>query len=420
MILMPKGTKDVLPQESYQWHYLENQIREVAKAYCLNEIRTPTFEFTELFLRGVGDTTDVVNKEMYTFEDRGGQSITLKPEGTAGVARSFVENSLYANPQPTKMFYLTPVFRYEKPQKGRLREHHQFGVEIFGSFEAITDVEVMLIALELFKRIGIKKLSLNINSIGCEKCRKDYNQALIVYYKEHLSSMCKTCQERYEKNPLRMLDCKEEACIKINKKAPIILDYLCDDCKKHHEQVKEYLNGLGVEYSVNPYIVRGLDYYTRTVFEFISTDIGAQGTVCGGGRYNNLVSQIGGVDIPAVGFGMGLERLLITMEALGLYCGEKEEPSLYIASLGERAKIKSLSIAKILREKNIPVQIDLMSRSAKAQMKYADKIKSKYVMVLGDSELDANKAQIKNMFTGEVFNLESIDDIGNFLMNRRI
>ena len=321
MINIPKGTKDVLPQESYKWHYVEDLARKTAKDFCASEIRTPTFEHTELFLRGVGDTTDIVNKEMYTFEDKGGRSITLKPEGTAGVARAFIENSLYAGAQPTKMYYITPVFRYERPQAGRLREHHQFGVEYYGSDSPYADVEVMMIAKTFFDRLGIRKLQLNINSIGCRKCRKDYNEALKEYLRSELDKMCPTCRERFEKNPLRILDCKEEGCKAITAGAPVILDYLCDDCRAHHESVCAQLTKLGIDFKVNPHIVRGLDYYTRTVFEFISSDIGAQGTVSGGGRYNDLIEDVGGKPCPAVGFGMGLERLILTMEALGLPFG---------------------------------------------------------------------------------------------------
>ena len=293
MINIPKGTKDVVPSESYKWHFIEDKARQIAKEFCMREIRTPVFEHTELFLRGVGDTTDIVNKEMYTFNDKGGRSITLKPEGTAGVARAFIENGLGENPQPTKMYYITPVFRYERPQAGRLREHHQFGVEIYGSASPQADAEVILIARAMLNKVGIKDdmLSLNINSIGCPKCRADYNRALKEYFSARIDGMCSTCRERLDKNPLRILDCKEEGCRKIAADAPVILDYLCDDCKNHHEQLCSALEAAGVKYTINPHIVRGLDYYTRTVFEFISTAIGAQGTVCGGGRYDGLVQE---------------------------------------------------------------------------------------------------------------------------------
>ena len=413
MINIPKGTKDVLPNESYKWHYVENVVRSVAKDFNIKEIRTPTFEHTELFLRGVGDTTDIVNKEMYTFLDKAERSITLKPEGTAGVARAFIENSLYANPQPTKMYYITPVFRYEKPQAGRLREHHQFGIEYYGSSSAIADVEVMMVAKSIFDRLGVSNLVLNVNSIGCPECRKKYNEALKKYLKDNLSNMCHTCQERFEKNPLRILDCKEEACKQITQNAPVVLDYLCDDCRAHHEMVCNQLTKLGVEFKVNPHIVRGLDYYTRTVFEFVSNNIGAQGTVCGGGRYNNLVEQVGGKPCPGVGFGMGLERLILTLENLGLSVGEEENPDLYIIAMCDRAKQDILVYAQKLRQAGVSTEIDVMDRSFKAQLKYANKINAKYMVVLGDEEIDTNKVSIKNMATGESVEVD-LDKIENF------
>ncbi len=401
MINIPKGTKDVLPQESYKWHYIESTIRDVAKSFCINEIRTPTFEHTELFLRGVGDTTDIVNKEMYTFEDKGGRSMTLKPEGTAGVARAFIENSLYGNAQPTKMYYFTPVFRYEKPQAGRLREHHQFGIEYYGSTSPQADIEIMLVAKSIFDKFGVGSLVLNINSIGCEKCRKDYNNALKEFLRGHLDELCPTCRERFEKNPLRILDCKEEKCKAITAQAPTVLEYLCDDCKHHHEEVVQGLEKLGIDFVVNPHIVRGLDYYTRTVFEFVSNNIGAQGTVCGGGRYNNLVEEIGGKPTAAAGFGMGLERLLMILDALGLGQGEPYCPDVYIAPVCDAAKAETLVIATKLRAMGLSVDSDIMDRSFKAQLKYANKINARYLMILGEDEMAQKKANIKNMNTGE-------------------
>ena len=401
MISIPKGTKDVLPQESYKWHFIESKVRKVALDFNIKEIRTPTFEHTELFLRGVGDTTDIVNKEMYTFQDKGDRSMTLKPEGTAGVARAFIENGLFAQTQPTKMYYITPVFRYERPQAGRLREHHQFGIEYYGSESYMADVEVMCVAKTIFDRLGVKELQLNINSIGCPTCRARYNQALKEYLKVNYDSLCETCKERYEKNPLRILDCKVETCKEITKNAPVILDYLCDDCKAHHENVMKELDKLKISYVVNPHIVRGLDYYTRTVFEFVSTSIGAQGTVCGGGRYNNLVEQVGGKPCPAVGFGMGLERLILTLESLGLSVGEEEVPDLYIATLSDKAKQDIMVLANSLRQEGISTEIDLMDRSFKGQLKYANKIGAKYMLVLGDDELASGEAKIKNMALGD-------------------
>lgn len=400
MIVIPKGTKDVLPQDSYRWQFIEQTWRDIARTYCIEEIRTPTFEHTELFLRGVGDTTDIVNKEMYTFEDKGGRSITLKPEGTAGVARAFIENSLYGAAQPTKMYYITSVFRYEKPQAGRLREHHQFGIEYFGTSSPLADVEVMSVAKSLFERLGINELTLRVNSIGCPECRKRYNAALKEYLASRLDEMCPLCKERFDKNPLRILDCKEEGCKRITKEAPVVLDYLCDACRSHHEAVCAGLDTLGIGYVVDPYIVRGLDYYTRTVFEFVSDHIGAQGTVCGGGRYNGLVEQVGGKPTPAVGFGMGIERLLLTLEKLGLDSGDPHTPDAYIAPICAQAREIALKMSAQLRGCGLAVTSDLMERSMKAQLKYADKIGAKYVILLGEDEIASSQANIKEMKSG--------------------
>lgn len=401
MINIPKGTKDVLPTQSYRWHYIENTVKNIAKRFCINEIRTPIFEHTELFLRGVGETTDIVSKEMYTFLDKGERSITLKPEGTAGTARCFVENSLGGLPQPTKMYYITPVFRYERPQSGRLREHHQFGVEIFGSYSPNADLEVISVAKMIFDTLGIKNLMLNINSIGCEKCKINYNDALKEYLSKHIDTMCSTCKERYIKNPLRILDCKEKHCIEVNSSAPNVLDYICDECKEHHNAVCEGLKLLNIDFIVNPKIVRGLDYYTKTVFEFVSQNIGAQGTVCGGGRYNNLVEEVGGKPTAAVGFGMGLERLLMVLENLGLSVGEEYKPDIYLAPICEEAKKTYFSLVMELRKQGFIVETDLMDRSLKAQMKYADKLKAKFMLFLGEEELSSNTVKVKNMLNGE-------------------
>lgn len=400
MITIPKGTKDVLPEESYKWHYLEAKAKEVAAKFCFKEIRTPVFEHTELFLRGVGDTTDVVSKEMYTFEDKGARSITLKPEGTAGVARCFVENSLIQNAQPTKMYYITPVFRYEKPQAGRLREHHQFGIELYGSETAAADVEVIALAKSFFDTLGLTKLSLNINSIGCPECRKNYNEALKNYLGKNLDTMCPTCKERFQKNPLRILDCKVLSCKQITANAPAIIDFLCEPCQKHHDELCNGLNSLGIDFVVNPKIVRGLDYYTRTVFEFVSEDIGAQGTVCGGGRYDGLVEQIGGKPCAGVGFGLGLERLLLTLETLGLNVGDREVPDIYLAPCCVKAKQNYQTVAMELRRSGFKVEYDLMNRSLKAQMKYADKIGAKFVAIMGEEESEKNCVTLKNLSDG--------------------
>ncbi len=413
MINIPKGTKDVLPEESYKWHYIEGLARKIADDFGLKEIRTPTFEHTELFLRGVGDTTDIVNKEMYTFLDKGERSITLKPEGTAGVARAFVENGLQNTAMPLKMYYITPVFRYENPQKGRLREHHQFGVEVYGASGADTDAEVILIAYTLLTKLGLK-VALNINSMGCKECRQKYNAALKAYFADKLDDMCPTCRVRYDKNPLRILDCKEEGCKKISVDAPKITDYLCDDCKAHFERLQSLLKIAGLDFKVNPYIVRGLDYYTRTVFEFVTTSLGSQGTVCGGGRYDGLISQIGGNSTPGVGFGMGIERVLMLMEAENVQIPDERPTDLYIATMGEKAYDMAFKMAYDLRLKGYKAEIDHMGRGVKAQFKYADKIKAKYVVVIGDNEIESGVVSLKNMQDGTQSTVKA-DEIEKYL-----
>ncbi len=400
MINIPKGTKDMLPQEAYKWHYVENIARQTAAEFGFKEIRTPMFEHTELFLRGVGETTDIVTKEMYTFDDKGGRSMTLRPEGTAGVARCFIENGLHQGVMPMKAYYIASVFRYEKPQNGRLREHHQFGVECYGSDSPSADAEVIALASTLLKKVGLKDIELNINSIGCPRCRAEYNKALKEYIGANLHLMCGQCQARFEKNPLRILDCKEEKCKVITQNAPKILDYLCDDCKAHFEKVQSILTDLGIAFKVNAGIVRGLDYYTRTVFEFVSTDIGAQGTVCGGGRYNNLVEEVGGKPTPAVGFGMGLERLLLVLENTSNLRAEPECIDVYVAPLGDNATKCARKLVMSLRADGIKAETDIMDRGVKAQMKYADRVGAKYVVVLGDDELQNGVVNVKNMKDG--------------------
>ena len=416
MINIPKGTKDVLPSESYKWQFIENAAREVAKDFNIREIRTPVFEHTELFLRGVGETTDVVTKEMYTFEDKGGRSITLKPEGTAGAARMFIENGLANAPLPLKAYYIVPCYRYERPQAGRLREFHQFGIEVFGTSAPEADAEVIFAASSFLKKLGIRDTRLEINSIGCKSCRAEYNRALKDYFRPHLGEMCATCNERFDKNPLRMIDCKEERCKKITANAPKILDYLCPECRAHFERVKTLLDGLGVEYAVNPDIVRGLDYYTRTVFEFVSTSIGAQGTVCGGGRYDGLISELGGGNVPAIGFAAGLERLVLLMENTGVPFPEAPVPEVYIAGMDDASRAKAFSLVNGLRTQGISAEGDLMARSVKAQLKYADKLGAKYVVVIGGTELETGVCNVKKMSDGSV-TCVPFADIYAFLKN---
>ena len=411
MINIPKGTKDILPKEAFRWRFVEETARRTAEEFNVKEIRTPVFEHTEVFARGVGDTTDIVNKEMYTFLDKGGRSVTLKPEGTSAVVRSLIENGLFNETLPLKLYYITPCFRYERPQAGRLREFHQFGVEIFGGEGADTDAEVILLAKTFLERVGVTGLSLNINSIGCKTCRAEYNAALREYLQSREGELCPLCRERAEKNPLRVLDCKDENCKKVTADAPRILDYLCEDCKAHFEKVKSLLSACGVEYNIDPDIVRGLDYYTKTVFEFVSSAIGAQGTVCGGGRYDGLVESMGGPALCGAGFGLGLERLLLLMENLGAAVPPARSVALYIAPMGERAYEKAFSLAYALRKKGVSAETDHAGRSLKAQMKYADKIGAENVIVLGENELDAGEAEVKRMRDGEKRKI-ALDRIG--------
>jgi len=411
IIQAPKGTKDVLPAEAYKWHYIENKVREIAAAYGYREIRTPVFEHTELFLRGIGETTDVVQKEMYTFNDKGNRSITLKPEGTAPAVRSFVENSLYNEMQPTKMYYITPVFRYENVQKGRLREHHQFGVEQFGSQNASIDAEIISLAMRVFRELGITSIELNINNIGCPVCRKTYNDALKAYLKENYDNLCDTCKTRFEKNPMRILDCKEDNCKKIVAGAPLILDYICGDCSSHFEDLKKYLEALGIAYKIDPLIVRGLDYYSKTVFEIINDGI----TVCGGGRYDYLIEEIEGPHTPAMGFGMGLERLILTLEQNNQKIPCDPYIDIYVGSMGEEAKVKAMQLVHALRQKGLKCECDHMDRSVKAELKYANKIDARYTLVIGEDELKEGKAKLKRMSDGELFDC-NINDLESIKM----
>lgn len=393
----PKGTEDLLPSQSYKWQYLEKNFKEVCDNFGYKEIRFPTFEHTELFERGVGDTTDVVEKQMYTFNDKGGRSITLRPEGTASVARSFLQNNLYAEPLPAKMFYNIPCFRYENKQKGRLREFHQFGVEVFGAKQPTIDAEILSLALTFLNNVGLKDLSVNINSIGCPECRKKYSLALKEFLKPKYDELCDTCKNRFERNPLRILDCKSEICQELVKGAPVLLDYLCDECAAHFEGFKKALDNMEIQYNIDPGIVRGLDYYTKSVFEIISGPF----TVCGGGRYDGLVEEFGGNPTPAMGFGLGIERLLLRLEETGVEIPHGELIDLYIAPLGENAVNYAQKLALDLRRGGVKTETDHVGRSLRAQMKYADKLGCRYTLVLGDNEINENKANIKNMETGE-------------------
>lgn len=399
----PKGTQDLLPSQSYKWQIVEGVMHSEAAVHGFKEIRTPVFEHTELFQRSVGETTDVVQKEMYTFQDKGGRSVTLRPEGTAGAVRAMLEHALYNDGLPVKMYYFTSCYRYEKPQAGRLREFHQFGVEMFGASSPIADAEVISLAKSVFDRLGIQNLSLEINSIGCPDCRAKYHQALKEYFSQYKDQLCETCLSRLDRNPMRILDCKSPVCSKIAEGAPSMLDYLCDDCKAHFEGVKSYLNAADIEYSVNPTIVRGLDYYTRTVFEFVSNDLGAQSTVCGGGRYDGLVSEMtdGSKELPALGFAVGLERLMMILEAQKVEIPSAPACEVYIAPMGQAAQTAAFKLVNELQMSSIVAECDICDRSLKAQMKYADKIGANFTLVLGDNELQSGKAELKNMQTGE-------------------
>ncbi|MEZ3421003.1 MAG: histidine--tRNA ligase [Eubacterium sp.] len=396
-----KGTRDVLPKEVHKNQYIEATVLDTAEKYGFKEIRTPVFEHTELFQRGVGDTTDVVQKEMYSFDDKGGRNITLRPEGTAGAARSFLENGLCNEALPQKVCYLTSCYRYEKPQAGRLREFHQFGVECFGTASPLADAEIISLAKSVFDTLGVQDISLEINSIGCPSCRAEYHKALKEYFSARKEELCDTCRDRLERNPMRILDCKSPVCSEIAKDAPVVLDYLCEECKTHFDEVKKYLDAEHIEYKINPRIVRGLDYYTKTVFEFISNSIGAQGTVCGGGIYDGLIEELCGAHTPSLGFGMGLERLMLLMETQGCDFPKAEKPDLFIVALGDKATLKAVEIAKDMRAEGFSCLYDLNKRSLRAQMKYADKLSSKFTIVIGDNEVEAGIAKLKNMESGE-------------------
>lgn len=403
----PKGTQDVKPADVYKWHTVEQIAAETAECYGFKEIRFPTFENTKLFKRSVGDSTDVVQKEMYgvtaksSANGKDDDDFTLRPEGTAGAARAVLENGMLSDALPQKVYYNISCFRHEKPQAGRLREFHQFGAEMYGSASPAADAEMIAMVDAFLRRLGIKGIALNINSIGCPKCRGEYHKALKSYFEGRKDELCGTCQERLEKNPMRILDCKSPICQDIAKDAPVILDYLCDDCKSHFEKLQKNLTAMNIEFTVNPKIVRGLDYYTKTVFEFVTTSIGAQGTVCGGGRYDGLIEQLGGASTPALGFAMGIERLIMTMESQGCDFIEPKKCALYIAAMDDTAMEKAIVLTKTLRDDGIWAEYDLAGRGLKAQMKYANKLGADFSMVLGSNEIESGKANLKNMETGE-------------------
>ena len=395
----PKGTQDWYGESMHKRTVIEKMARDLAQSYHMKEVITPAFEHTVLFQRGVGDTTDVVQKEMYTFEDKGGRSITLKPEGTAGVIRAYLENNLYAESGPTKLYYVTQAFRYEQPQSGRLRQHHQFGVEFIGSESPLAEVELITFITTLIGRLGLKNTRLHINSIGCKECRKTYNEALLTYLQAHEENLCPTCRERMKKNPLRVLDCKVPGCKEIVKDAPRTVDYLDDGCRKHFEELQSLLDTVGIPYEIDTGIVRGLDYYTRTVFEFVDAD---GFTLCGGGRYDGLVHEIDEKqDIPSVGFGIGIERIIYFLEKEGVELPAEAPVELYVGILGKAARADAFKIVTALRNAGVIVETDYMDRSVKAQMKYANKIGAKNTLILGENELAENKAVIKNMDSHE-------------------
>lgn len=398
----PRGTADTLPSESYQLRYIENALSETAGIYGFKEIRTPVFEHTELFMRGVGDTTDVVQKEMYTFNDNGNRSISLRPEGTAGTVRAFLEHGLFNEPLPQKYFYLTSCYRYEKPQAGRLREFHQFGVESLGTASPAADAEIISLARNVFDFFELDDISLEINSIGCPECRKNYHAALLNFFKEKSGDLCETCLSRLERNPMRILDCKSPVCSVIAKNAPVVLDFLCEECDEHFKKVQKHLDAMDIEYTINPRIVRGLDYYTKTVFEFISNSIGSQGTVCGGGRYDGLIKELGGNALPACGFGMGMERLIMLIAAQRKSLPEEQRPQLYIAPAAPEYSYEAMRLVSDLRYEGITALTDLGERSLKAQMKYANKKNVMFTLVLGEDEIRDHKAKVKNMDNGEI------------------
>lgn len=412
----PKGTSDFYGDNIREWQAIEGMIRQMCAEFSIGEIRTPMYENVDLFKRGVGETTDIVEKEMFVFNDAGGRTFALRPEGTANVARAFIENGMGALPRPVKMYYIMPVFRAEKPQKGRFRQHHQFGVEYLGAGESACDAEVISVAAELLRRVGIKGARPQINSLGCVDCRARYNQALTAFLGDNLDKLCQTCAARFGKNPLRVLDCKNASCRELMGGAPLPMDVLDEECRAHFDDVVRELKILGIEYDLAPRLVRGLDYYTRTVFEFISADLGAQDALLGGGRYDGLMESCGGAATPAVGFGMGLERLLIILGEQGINLARGDARPVFAGYMGERGREAAVRLVQDLRRRGVPAAVDLMGRSVKAQMTYADKIGALYSLVLGDDEIDGGAVKVKNMDSGESA-VRRIDDLAEFFIS---
>ena len=397
----PRGTNDILPPLSSKWKYILNKAENLMERYNYREIKTPIFEYTSLFQRGIGEATDIVEKEMYTFEDKGGRSITLRPEGTASVMRSFMENKIYGRAQPTKYYYFGPMFRYERPQSGRYRQFYQFGAEALGSNDPGLDAEMISMGLNLMEDLGLEKLETIVNSIGCPECRPDYIKKLKKYLTKHKNKLCSDCKKRLKTNPLRVLDCKNESCSKVVRDAPKISNYLCTDCKNHFEKVKKYLDHLEINYKVDPKLVRGLDYYTNTAFEIKYKGLGAQNTVFAGGRYNGLAEEIGGREVPGIGFALGMERLVLTLQKEEIELPIDNSIDLFITTIGDKAKQKGFELLSELRKAGLKADIDYMDRSVGSQMKAADRLNAKYTIIIGGDELNSGIATVRNMNSGE-------------------
>ena len=413
----PRGTMDLLPERTAKWQAIEALLRSMCRSYGFSEIRTPIFEETELFARGVGNTTDIVQKEMYTFTDHSGRSMTLRPENTASACRAYLENKLYGQVQPVKLYYIGPMFRYEKPQAGRLRQFHQFGLEIFGTQAAAADAEIIAFAWDFYHRVGIRDLTLHLNSVGCPTCRAAYRQALQDYFRPYLNELCETCRDRFQRNPLRILDCKSEICRKIGENAPSILDYLCDDCRNHQEQLQNILHAAAIPFVIDPRLVRGLDYYTKTAFEILSGQIGAQSAVCGGGRYDGLIEEIGGDPTPGVGFALGLERVFAALNGQGDDVETEDTLDVYIVVANSAAQPLAFRIADQLRRADFSVEMDYADKSMKAQFKAANRLAAQTALIIGDDELAGGYVTVKNMLDGTQAAVPH-QDITKYLLER--